>query len=93
MNLYKISQTVRRGWDTFSDAIVAADSPEDAALIHPNSRSEFFKGWPIANTPPEWEDKPEGGWAYDPSEVRVNFIGIAVEGTKEGVICASFHAG
>ena len=93
MNLYKISQFVHNGWDTYSDAIVAADSPEDAALIHPGSRSKLFSGWPIANTPSEWEIPPERGWADTPDQVEVELIGVALSIIKKGVICASFHAG
>jgi hypothetical protein len=92
INLYRISQTVQSGFDTYSDAIVAADSSEDAALIHPNSHYRFFRGWPIANTS-EWGEAPERGWVDNPDQVKVEFIGVALPTIEKGVICASFHAG
>lgn len=41
MNLYKISQDVNDGWDTFDSAIVAAKSEEDARNIHPDGTTDL----------------------------------------------------
>jgi hypothetical protein len=91
MKLFKISQNVHRGWDTYSDAVVAAISAGDAALIHPDSNSEYFDTWPI--DPNDSEQYARDDWADVPGEVTVEYLGEAKEGTEEGVICASFHAG
>lgn len=46
MNLYKISQTINGGYDTFDAAIVAAESENEARDIHPNGEGyETLYGW------------------------------------------------
>jgi hypothetical protein len=79
MNLYLISQTANEGWDTYDGAVVAAESEEAARSTRPSS-------YPLR--PGEKDDT----WT-DPENVSVVLIGVAVEGTKSGVICASFNAG
>jgi hypothetical protein len=78
VNLYLISQRVNNGYDTYSDAVVAAKSEEEAKLIHPSGR--------------EGEERYHEDWA-GPEHVQVQLLGRAVAGTVQGVICASFHAG
>ena len=78
MNLYRISQNVADGWDTYDSAIVAAKSPEDAASIHPST----VDPWP-----------QYGDWVSTPEQVTVELIGVAVNGTSRGVVLASFNAG
>ncbi len=80
MRLYRISQDANGGYDTYSDAIVAAETPEDAKLIHPGGY-------------PNWKDDSCGTWA-SPDQVTVEEVGTAVETIKAGeIVCASFHAG
>lgn len=81
MNLYKIFQNVNIDCDTYDTAIVAAESEEQARLIHPNGDQ-----WDGVSS-----HKPDS-WC-DSSDVKVELIGIAKEGTKQGVILASFNAG
>lgn len=76
MNLYLISQDVNTTWDTYESAVVAAEAGDDARLIHPMGREIPY---------PEYEST---GWAH-PEDVTATFIGVAVEGTKRGVILAS----
>ena len=80
MNLYLISQDEVDGYDTYSDAVVAANTVEEAATLHPNGQ----------RIPAATEC---GTWTNDPNNVTVNLIGTAMVGTEVGVICASFHAG
>ncbi len=78
MNLYKISQTANRGWDTYDSAVVAAETVEAALATHPDKEHEASYGlW-------EWTES---------QNVTVEFLGLAVEGTSAGVILASFNAG
>ena len=79
MNLYKISQNENIGYDTYDSAIVAAESEDKAKLIHPDKHDEFGCLY--------------GSWCSSPDLVKVIYIGIAAEGTKPGVILASFNAG
>lgn len=82
MNLYRISQTVNNGWDTYSDAIVAAETEEEARHIHPGIDRQANGYTYLA----------ELTWA-PPDQVTVELIGTALPTVKAGVICASFHAG
>ncbi len=87
MKLWHISQEKNNGWDTYSDAVVAAETEDAARNIHPcvyyskyMSSDSKYMGWDFST------------WV-SPSDVVVKYIGEAVEGTEAGVICASFHAG
>ena len=91
MKLYHISQNINTGWDTYSDAVVAAESAQDAASIHPHSSSKYFEGWPVKEEDEAWRVHQD--WANDPSEVKVVEIGEANDSIERGVNCASFHAG
>ena len=83
MKLWLISQTVNNDYDTYSDAVVAADTRTEARHIHPSG------------TGPQYRDGawwPGDTWAL-PEQVKVELLGTAKKDTKAGVICSSFHAG
>ena len=77
MNLYIIYQKERNGYDTYDSAVVAADSCQEAVNIHPS----VYCSW------------DSDTWASCPENVSVEYLGIAKEGTKKGVVLASFNAG
>jgi hypothetical protein len=78
MKLWRISQSVNSGWDTYSDAVVAARTEADAKDMNPAGVLE--------------EQEPYYAWCH-PKHVKVEYLGNAVKATFPGVICASFHAG
>lgn len=80
MNLYLISQDKLLDYDTYDEAVVAAETKEAARMMHPN-------GAPWDGRAAKWPTWP------DVEHVKVRLLGVAVEGTEAGVICASFHAG
>jgi hypothetical protein len=88
MKLFKISQSVNNDYDTYSDAVVAAETEEEAQKTHPAEKRPTFKKH-------EWwnEDTSFTSWAMRLDQVKVDYIGEAKPGTEPGVICASFHAG
>ena len=102
MNLYKISQSLNTGYDTFSSAVVAATTLERAKNIHPrgwvwrsvpkdkplNLNGDFMMGWEFGS-----HERFYSEWADYPSQVDAVLIGTATAGTPEGVIIASYHAG
>jgi len=97
MNLYLISQSVNGGYDTYDSAVVAAKSEDAAQKVSP---SEYYVwhddgGWHFKYS--DGSEKAEGAHRYDwaePSKVKAELIGVAVDGTEAGtVICASFNAG
>lgn len=95
MKLWHISQDKKNGYDTYDSAVVAAETEREASVTHPSgSDSEIV-----------WDDETLD-WCYglgghvaqyhawcDPIHVKTRLLGEAVEGTKPGVICASFNAG
>lgn len=102
MNLYRVSQSVNSGYDTYSDAVVAAPSEEAAKKMHPQDGSEVWllpdeEGQKRDEERDDWESPSwytyRSTWANRIEDVQVEYIGKARAGTKKGVICASFHAG
>lgn len=96
LNLYHISQTDISGYDTYSDAVVAASSEQDAKRIHPCTTWWYYD----ANDPyhlihiPVPDDWSNSDWTNDPDHVTATLIGVADPSiTEEKVICASYHAG
>jgi hypothetical protein len=90
MRLWHISQETVTGYDTYSDAVVAAETEDDARLIHPYADSfpEMLSWDGLAS------HAGYGGETWcNAGQVNVRLIGEAVEGTERGVICASFNAG
>lgn len=79
MNLYLISQEYNDDYDTYDSAVVAANTEEEARLIHP-SRGLDWDGKNIAYA----------GWC-DSKYVEVDFIGNTDR--EKGVILTSFNAG
>ncbi len=83
MKLFLISQIKNNDYDTFDSAVVAADSEEIARQMNP------YDGNPWTAKESEWT---HDYWC-DPLFVKVEYIGEASLGVKQGVICASFNAG
>lgn len=81
MKLWHI-QASTSGYDVFSDAVVAAETKEEAAATHPS-------GGPL-------EERFSSSWVTSPEEVTVTFLGEAspeLNLKNKEVICASFNAG
>jgi len=81
MKLWLISQSKHNDYDTYDSAVVAAETEEEARWIHPSND--------------EWDGKSDHHydcWA-SVEFVKAEYLGEAKEGTKKGVICASFNAG
>jgi hypothetical protein len=106
MKLWLISQDVNTGYDTYDSAVVAAETEEQARLIHPSQYADA--GWGELNGQMCWRgtyncphNSLKHGKLYDasgydwtdPANVAVRLIGDAAEGSKPGIICASFNAG
>lgn len=84
MNLYKISQEQNRDYDTFDSAIVCAPDAETARSINPENGEQMKSE--------DW-DCGYISWCNDIKHVKVELIGVAVDGSDQGVKCASFNAG
>ena len=90
MKLYKIYQNVNNDYDTYSEAVVCAESEEEAKKIHPDGELSYVE----KRTTGEYEkaDEEYGSWAKK-KYVKVKFLGTAEDKIKKGVIVASYHAG
>ncbi len=106
MNLYKLSQNINNGYDTYDSCIVAAETEEEAREIHPSSFVTHYRGGAWYGTYSQTCSTPEkrgveysfgynASWVK-PSEINkiiVELIGKASKGTKKGLILSSFNAG
>ena len=81
LKLYKISQTVNCGYDTYDSAVVVAENKDGARRIHPRGTEYPWQSW-------YW-----GVWCA-PEDVKAEFVGVPDDRFKSGdVVCASFNAG
>jgi hypothetical protein len=89
LKLYRISQAVNTGYDTYDSAVAVAESERAARRIHPDGTkwNEDLGEWGTAVGIGSW------GWCA-PEHVKVEFVGIPDERFHAGdVVCASFNAG
>jgi len=84
MKLFLISQTSNDGYDTYDEAVVCAETEEDAKTIHPD-------GYSIVTE--EDEEKYSSSTWTTLNNVDVEYLGEAKEDSERGVICSSFNAG
>ena len=77
MNIYKISQTANKDYDTYDSAIVLAPDAETAKKITPCGDDEYdIKSY----------------WTQ-PENVKVELIGTACPEITDVIILASYNAG
>jgi len=99
MNLYLISQTENNDYDAFDRAVVAAESAQEAALIHPAGYGDEVRPPNKKCVDDMWcycyprHNCFNNSWVTDVSKVDVEFIGLARDDINPGVIVASFRAG
>lgn len=96
LNLYKISQNVNTGYDTYSDAVVCAEDEKEAQHVNPGGFYKWHDGQWYFQYSDGTEDKKgadgDNSWC-NPESVKVELIGKAAPKIKKGIICSSFHAG
>jgi hypothetical protein len=103
MNLYKLSQNINEGYDTYDSCVVCAKNENEARMIHP---SRFVTHYDDKN----WFGTCSGGadkgkeyitednyytWVprNEVKKIKVELIGVAKKGLKRGLIVSSFNAG
>lgn len=94
MNLYLVSQVVNKKWNTYDSIVVAAKDKYEAARISP---SDYYiwdeeTGWNFIHTNGKRTPENNTSWVL-PSQVKIKYLGVAVQGISAGVICVSFNAG
>ena len=86
MKIWHISQTTITGYDTYSDAVVIAESYEDAQLMHPNGRELLDSNCT--------ENSERCDWPMYKGDISVKCLGEAAKTEPyRRVVCSSFHAG
>lgn len=101
MHIWKISQSVNDGYDTYDSAIVYSRTENGARSVHPNPNWEDYASY--IDTDPSSDDNIlermyywNHSWAPI-ADVVVEYIGeiydLAGDNIKPGVILASFNAG
>ena len=95
MNIYKISQNVNANWQTYESAVVVAESSDVARNMYPDGGMVWRDGaWVCIDG--TWECCKDGrcctgGTWCTPEDVKVELLGVAVEGSVCGVVCANFR--
>jgi hypothetical protein len=85
MNLYLLTQSETKGYDTYDSVVVAAVSEEEARHIPPSLSFNYETR--------QYDQWPHDEWATTPANVTAKLIGVAAEGVERGVILASYNAG
>ena len=101
MNIYKISQSINNGYDTYDSAVVIAENEDDARTIHPLkyvTHHKDGKWYGTHSVAPYNEYETENNFRswlpFDEiHKIDVEFIGVAKEDSKKGGILSSFNAG
>ena len=86
MKLFKISQSVNTGYDTYNSAIVCAKDEVEARKWHPDGRNH-------ADEKGDFPDIRYSTWADRVSQVEVIHIGTASPTCPIGIVLSSFNAG
>lgn len=83
IKLWKLYNKVNTGYGTYGSCVVAADTEDEARMIHPD---DWHKDW-------GGKEISYGSWC-DSDKVVVEYLGYTDREVPSGtVIIASFHAG
>jgi hypothetical protein len=100
MKIYRISQDLNGGCDTYDSAVVYAENEEEARTIYPDDSIHYIDGkwYSIGTTWGGTEYKNEDtGYTWveskDINKIKVEYLGEADLSIKKGVILSSFNAG
>ena len=81
MRLFKLSQTVVRGYDTYDSCVVVAEDAIMAVMMHPYEGQSIASGLGY-------------DWPTQTADIICEYLGEAQPSyQKPAVICASFNAG
>jgi hypothetical protein len=96
MNLYLLRSRAT-GWNSYDACVVAAPDEGAARRVHPAGSAYTLwneaAGWGYWTPAGAFRQVIVAEWIEDIANLDVTLIGVAVEGTRQGVVCASFNAG
>ncbi len=90
MNIYKVSQDINNDYDTYDSFVCYAENEEEAKEIFPRNGKSFIE---MISQDLDEKYYVDRLWTSDKSKIEVEFLGTAKDGSKKGVILASFNAG
>ena len=93
MKLFLISQGENHDYDSYDSAVVATEDEETARQTDPSTGMLLLSAVAEEVSGRERWGYRYSSWCSAPEAVTVQYIGEAVEGTLQGVVCASFNAG
>ena len=76
MNVYYVSQSVVKGYDTFNGFVCIAESATDARELNPRGNGTLLK-----------DGSTYGSWPETSKDVEVEFIGVSEEDLTR-VVCS-----
>lgn len=91
LKIFRISQDVNNGYDTYDSAVVIARDENEARNIYPTK--EYDDSVIQSDWAEQSRRRPYGAWCYAPEEVKVELIGVAKAGSVASVVVSSFNAG
>lgn len=94
MKLFLLTQTQNRGYDTYDSCVVAAQTEEEAKLIHPHGENiscDHLGFYSVSIM--QVKHYVNNCWANSPEKVSCRYLGEAASNVQSGVICASFNPG
>ena len=94
--IYKVSQSVNYGYDTYDSVIVVADNVDEASKLDPSGFhiwSEERECWMFVYSDGRMEaERSHGSWCH-PKDTTVELLGLTDLYNENKVILASFNAG
>lgn len=97
MNIYLLKQRIENGYDTYDSCVVVAENEDAARRTHPSEYVTHYKNGKFMGTYQkggEYENDSPGWVLFSQiDQIEVSLIGVAADGIKPGVVCASFNAG
>ncbi len=90
MKIYKLTQDVNSGYDTYDGMIVIAKDENQARLMHPSHNNITSEEYDFSdNKYPTYCSS----WVTNPSDVEIELLGTAEKNSKCRIVLASFNAG
>jgi hypothetical protein len=97
MNIYKVTQNINNGYDTYDSMVVVAETEQDAREICPDEFTTHHHDGTWYGTFNDGGEYKRDGDEWVPfnkiHKLVVTLIGIATPEMEKGVVVASFNAG
>jgi hypothetical protein len=90
MKIYKLTQDVNSGYDTYDGMIVIAKDENQAILMYPSYENIMSEEYDFSDN--EWPGHSYS-WANKHSDVKIELLGNAGKNSKCRIVLASFNAG